>query len=54
MAISKQRKEEFVTQYIDWVKRSQAVFVTEYTGLSMKQIDDLRAKYVKQAVNSTS
>ena len=44
MAISKQRKEEFVHHYVDWVNRSQAVFVTEYSGLSMKQIDDLRSK----------
>jgi len=44
LAISKQRKEEFVTHYVDWLNRSQAVFVTEYSGLSMKQIDDLRRK----------
>ena len=44
MAISKKRKEEFVTQYIEWLNHSQAVFVTEYSGLTMKQIDDLRSK----------
>lgn len=44
MAISKKRKEELVDQYQSWLKNSQAVFLTEYTGLSMKQIDDLRHK----------
>jgi large subunit ribosomal protein L10 len=44
LAISKQRKEELVAQYIDWIDKSQAMFLTEYTGLSMKMIDDLRAK----------
>ena len=44
MAISKQRKDELVAQYIDWANRSQAIIVTEYRGLSMKQVDELRAK----------
>lgn len=44
MAISKQRKDELIAQYVDWTGRSQVVIVAEYTGLSMKQIDDLRAK----------
>ncbi len=44
MAISKERKNELVQQYVDWANRSQAMFLTQYTGLSMKQIDELRAK----------
>lgn len=44
MAITKERKNELVNQYVEWINRSQAFFVTEYTGLNMKQIDDLRAK----------
>lgn len=44
MAISKKRKSELVNQYLAWVDKSQAMFLTEYTGLSMKGIDDLRAK----------
>lgn len=44
MAISKERKNELVQQYIDWANRSQALFLTQYTGLSMKQIDELRSK----------
>ena len=44
MAISKQRKDELVSQYIKWADQSQAMIVTEYLGMSMKQVDELRAK----------
>jgi large subunit ribosomal protein L10 len=44
LAISKQRKDELVSQYIKWADQSQAMIVTEYLGMSMKQIDELRAK----------
>jgi large subunit ribosomal protein L10 len=44
LAISKERKEEVLTQYNDWVKRSQAVILVEYTGTSMKSLDALRTK----------
>jgi large subunit ribosomal protein L10 len=44
LAISRKRKQELVTQYVNWVDESQALFLTEYTGISMKQVDDLRAK----------
>lgn len=44
MAISKERKNEFMTQYSDWVNRSKALVFTEYRGLSMKDIDNLRGK----------
>jgi large subunit ribosomal protein L10 len=44
LAISKQRKEEVLTQYQDWLKRSQAVILVEYTGVSMKDMDNIRAK----------
>lgn len=44
MAISKQRKDELVAAYTQWLNDSQAVFVTEYTGLPMKQLDELRSK----------
>ena len=44
MAISKQRKEEVIAQYNDWVKRSEAVILVEYTGANMKSLDALRAK----------
>lgn len=44
MAISKQRKEEVLNQYADWLKRSQAVLLMEYTGAKMKELDAIRAK----------
>jgi large subunit ribosomal protein L10 len=44
LAISKQRKQQLVGQYVDWANRSQAMILTEYLGLSMKEIDELRAK----------
>lgn len=44
MAISKQRKDELVSEYTEWINRSKALILTEYAGLSMKQIDELRAK----------
>lgn len=44
MAISKQRKNEMVGEYVDWINQSRALIVSEYIGLSMKQIDELRAK----------
>ncbi|MEI2690092.1 MAG: 50S ribosomal protein L10 [Anaerolineae bacterium] len=44
LAISKQRKEEVLDQYQDWLKRSQAVILVEYTGANMKMLDALRAK----------
>ena len=48
MAISKARKNENLEQYAEWANRSRALIVTEYRGLNMKKIDDLRAK-VRQA-----
>ena len=44
LAISKQRKDELVAQYAKWANQSQAMIFTEYTGLNMKQMDDLRRK----------
>lgn len=44
LAISKQRKDELVVSYTDTMNRSQAMFMTEYSGLNMKQIDELRGK----------
>jgi large subunit ribosomal protein L10 len=44
LAISKERKEEVLSQYADWVKRSQAVILVEYTGVKMKDLDNIRAK----------
>ena len=44
MAISKEKKNEIVAQYGEWLDRSQAVVFTEYLGMTVKEMDDLRAK----------
>lgn len=44
MAITKQRKEELVAEYIDVLQRARGVVVTEYRGMTVKQLDGLRAK----------
>ena len=44
MAISKQRKEEVLSQYSEWIKKSEAVILVEYSGARMKDIDGIRAK----------
>ncbi len=42
MTISKQRKDELVEQYSDWLKDSDAIFLTSYTGMNVKQMQELR------------
>jgi large subunit ribosomal protein L10 len=44
LAITKDRKREIIEEYRNWMKRSQAMIVTEYKGLPMKDIDTLRAR----------
>ena len=44
MAISKEQKKAAIAQYKDWADRSRALIVTEYTGLSVKELDALRSK----------
>jgi len=43
LALSKERKHEVRTQYENWLKDCEAVVLTEYVGLSMPEMDDLRA-----------
>jgi large subunit ribosomal protein L10 len=44
LAITKERKDEVLSQYTDWMQRSQAVILVEYTGVKMKDLDNIRAK----------
>ena len=44
MAITKERKNELITQYSEWLQQSKAMVMTQYVGLTMKDIDGLRAK----------
>ncbi len=42
MAISRERKEELVAQYTELLSTSDGFIVTEYRGLSVAKLDDLR------------
>jgi large subunit ribosomal protein L10 len=44
LAKSKQEKETMLAQYVEWLGKSQAVFLVEYTGVTMKDLDTIRAK----------
>ncbi|MCC6501191.1 MAG: 50S ribosomal protein L10 [Anaerolineales bacterium] len=44
MAVSKERKQEVLAGYEEWLKKSQAVILVEYTGAKMKDLDAIRAK----------
>lgn len=42
MALTKDKKKELVDQYGEWLENSKALVFTEYTGLNMPQMDELR------------
>jgi large subunit ribosomal protein L10 len=44
LAVSKERKEEVLATYAEWLKKSEAVILVEYTGVKMKDLDNIRAK----------
>jgi large subunit ribosomal protein L10 len=44
LAVSRERKEEVLATYAEWLKKSQAVILVEYTGTKMKTLDGIRAK----------
>ncbi len=44
MAKSKQQKEAMMAEYVEWLGKSQAVVLVEYSGLKMKDLDVIRAK----------
>jgi large subunit ribosomal protein L10 len=44
LAVSRERKEEVLATYSEWVKKSQAVILVEYTGARMKALDGIRSK----------
>ena len=44
MAKSKAQKEDMLAQYVEWVGKSQAVVLVEYTGLKMNNLDAIRSK----------
>jgi large subunit ribosomal protein L10 len=44
LAISKQKKETILAHYLDLLNKSQAVILVEYTGATMKDLDNIRSK----------
>ncbi len=44
MAFSRDQKKKIVAQYNEWLSRSSAIFMIEYSKLNMKEIDSIRAK----------
>ena len=44
MAKSKAQKETMLTQYIEWVGKSQVVVLVEYSGVKMSNLDAIRAR----------
>jgi large subunit ribosomal protein L10 len=44
LAITKEQKEKVVVEYNEWIQRSSALFLAEYTGLTMKDVDELRRR----------
>ena len=44
MAFNKEQKSEMVARYEGWLKKSQALFVLEYSKMNMRNIDTLRVK----------
>jgi len=44
LALSRQKKEQVLAQYTEWVNRSQAIVLVEYTGVKMAALDTIRAK----------
>ncbi len=44
MAISREQKEQLVADYVDKLSRSNAIFLTDYRGLSVLDMESLRAK----------
>lgn len=44
MAFTKKQKGDMTAQYEQWLKESEALFVLDYTSLTMKDIDGFRAK----------
>ena len=42
MAITKQRKDMLLASYVELIEKSEAIFLAEYTGLSVQEMERLR------------
>lgn len=43
MATTKEQKNEIIAQYDEWLEKSEAMVLTEYIGMTVKDMDNLRA-----------
>jgi large subunit ribosomal protein L10 len=50
MAITKQKKEELVQDLVDKLNRSKAVVFTDYRGLTVEELDEVRNELRKEGV----
>lgn len=53
MAITRAKKEELVKGYVDQLNNSEAIIITGYSGLTVSQLQQLRAK-IREADGSFS
>ena len=44
MAISRSKKEDLVKQYVEQFNSSEAIIITDYRGLKVTELEELRAK----------
>lgn len=44
MAINKERKDELVAQYIEMLQNAKGLVITEFRGMKMQHLDELRSK----------
>jgi large subunit ribosomal protein L10 len=44
LAITREKKEQLVARYVELMSRSNAVFLTDYRGLSVSRMEELRSK----------
>ena len=44
MALTKEEKETIMEQYQEWIEKSTAFILVEYTGVNMNTLDSIRAK----------
>ena len=47
MALTRERKEELVAEYVDLLNQSRGVFLAEYSGITVQQMQQLRAEVRK-------
>jgi large subunit ribosomal protein L10 len=44
LALTREKKQEVLSRYEEWLSKSEAVVLTEYSGMTMPDFDALRAK----------